>query len=77
VGAELFHLDGQTKRPDKTNSRFSRLKTRRISNEFGEGKKQVNSEITGDNIYDRELLNIKGWKLDLGNYVFFRSRSRL
>jgi hypothetical protein len=53
VGAELFHVDGRTERPDEANSRFSRLKTRRISNEFGEGKKQVNSEISGENIYDR------------------------
>ena len=46
VGPELFHVDGQTERPDETNSRFSRLNTRIVSNEFGERKKQVNSERT-------------------------------
>ena len=77
VGVELFHVDGHAERPDEANSRFSHLKTRRISSEFGEGKMQVNSEITGENIYDRELLNIKRWILDLASDVFFRSQSSL
>jgi len=51
MGVELFHVDGYTERPNEANIRFSRLKTRRISSEFGEGRKQVNSEITGENFY--------------------------
>jgi len=77
VGVELFHVDGHTENPDEANSRFSRLKKRRISSQFGEGKKQVNSEISGGNIYDRELLNIERWILDFASDVFFRSQSRL